>query len=193
MFLLEISCLYKNLAELAGLECEGCMECLRNAEEAQVLSAAPALGPGSCPRWSLLLAECQSCTLQQNRAPPNTTSHAGAFCWLLLLAGAGVAAWLEHRVDLQSWSFSVALYVLHVHMAEWFNLPYALPCFCSKHLLRASQREEMCALYQALPRAWWNWSGTKIWTKGTRMWLGAGGWLPSAPGILSASPDKLLP
>lgn len=65
--------------ELTGLECEGCLECLRNADEAQVLSAAPALGPGSCLRWSLLLAEGQSNTLQQNEAPPDATSHAGAF------------------------------------------------------------------------------------------------------------------
>lgn len=117
-------------------------------------------------------------------------------CWSFLLtplpSGAEVAVWLEHRVDLQIWSFSVALYVLCVHMAEWFNLPCALLCFYSKHLLRASQREGMCAPYQAVPRVWWNWSGTKICAKGTRMWLGPGGWLP-APGVLSISPDKLLP
>lgn len=93
------------------------------------------------------------------------------FCWLLFLAGAGVAVWLEHRVDLQIWSFSVVLYVLCVHMAEWFNLPCALLCFCSKHLLRVIQREGICVLYQAVPRAWWNWSGTKICAKGTRMSL----------------------
>lgn len=110
-----------------------------------------------------------------------------SFLWLLFLAGAGVAVWLEHRVNLQIWSFSVALYVLCVHMAEWFNLPCALLCFCSKHLLRASQREGMCALYQAVPRAWWNWSGTKICAKGRSMWLHTGGWLPAAPGILSVS------